>query len=1070
MKKAASLLNLQAGEEHQVILLALLSFSFGLTYFFAETAANTLFLLAFGAEQFVLIDLSLVVLLPLLGLVYNKLGQWLTATQLLIGNLTLLFVTLAGFYLLLTLSSAPWLVLALNVWYWIIVSLSTIALWSLAGQLFDVRQGKRLFGLIGAGMMLAAVVGGATLPWLIPLIGTLNLLLLAVLGMLAALIVLLSIIRHYGSQLKGVDHVETVPEVQRTSRLRPWWQERYIILLLTFVIITEVAFNLLHYAFLGFTDLRFPVEDQLAAFLGGFLSLTGLLTLLVQLGVAGRVLMRLGVGRSVQLLPATMFVFALLTAVLGIAAVPLTLLFSLTTLARLTDMVMRESVFRVVVQTLYQPLPARQQEQVLTAVEGFSLPVAAGIAVAIVVILRTFWTFSPVAMMGILAGTAVIWTILAVLLGQRAYPTALRQALTYRRLDEADLALHDASTIAILRQSLAREDPGVVIYALHRLEEAAPEGLAADLASLLNHPVTEVRLEALAKLEKLNIVAAATAVTAVLASETNPAVHGAALRTLAALSEAGAIETLRPYLASDVAEIQRGAIVGLLRYGGIEGILAAGQRLLASVQSPNNSERLLAAKILGEVGNHNFYTPLLPLLTDEDDEVRRVAVMAAARISNMRLWPLIIENLQRPAVRSAATSALIAGGEAVLPLLRDYFATAGWPLRRQLLPVYGRIGSPQASQLLLEQINAADNQIRTQAMRALHRCGFLAEERQTEQVSEQIEAEVQMAVWLLTALLILPDEKGIEQLQQAYRDQFQESRERLFLLLSFLYGPTVLQVQANLAHHSTAKQAYALETLDILLPAALKPVLFLLAPELNPAGQLEELKESMTLPVPDFIIYLQVVLTNENGRFSAWTRACALYAVGRLQVQALQANVLLCQADEDEIVRETAGWTLASLTADSDHKTKTPAASRQVITIEQVAFLRGIPLFSQVPDETLALVAHLTQTVSFMPGEHFIQQGAFEDSLYVIVEGEVDVLIDQQPVAKRYKQEVIGELAILDRRPRMASCVAATQTTALQICQSDFAVLMTENITLAQGIIRVLMQKIDQATQRSLIS
>ncbi len=288
MKKAASLLNLQAGEEHQVILLALLSFSFGLTYFFAETAANTLFLLAYGAEQFILIDLSLVVLLPLLGLVYNKLGQWLTATQLLIGNLTLLFVTLAGFYLLLTLSSAPWLVLALNVWYWIIVSLSTIALWSLAGQLFDVRQGKRLFGLIGAGMMLAAVVGGATLPWLIPLIGTLNLLLLAVLGMLAALIVLLSIIRHYGSQLKRVDLVETVPEVQRTSRLRPWWQERYIILLLTFVIITEVAFNLLHYAFLGFTDLRFPVEDQLAAFLGGFLSLTGLLTLLVQLGVAGR--------------------------------------------------------------------------------------------------------------------------------------------------------------------------------------------------------------------------------------------------------------------------------------------------------------------------------------------------------------------------------------------------------------------------------------------------------------------------------------------------------------------------------------------------------------------------------------------------------------------------------------------------------------------------------------------------------------------------------------------------------------------------------------------------------------
>jgi hypothetical protein len=328
---------------------------------------------------------------------------------------------------------------------------------------------------------------------------------------------------------------------------------------------------------------------------------------------------------------------------------------------------------------------------------------------------------------------------------------------------------------------------------------------------------------------------------------------------------------------------------------------------------------------------------------------------------------------------------------------------------------------------------------------------------------------MQTAVWLLAALLAVPYKNGIERLQQAFRDQFQESRERLFLLLSFLYGPTVLQVQENLAHESTAKQAYAAETLDILLPAALKPALLLLVPDLNVDEQLEKLKEVITVPDQDFILTLQVILANENSHFSAWTRACALYAVGRLQVQRLQANVLICQRDENEIVRETAGWTLARLTPGSDPKTKNLPTSRQVIMVEQVDFLRGIALFSQVPDETLALVAQLTQAVSFMPGEHFIHQGAFEDSLYVIVEGEVDILIDQQPVAKRYKQEVIGELAILGRRPRMASCVPVTPILALQICQKDFAALMAENITLAQGIIRVLMQKIDQATQRTLI-
>src|SRR4030095_11057152 len=63
--------------------------------------------------------------------------------------------------------------------------------WSYASSLFDTRQAKRLFGLIGSGASLGAIVGGFLAYVLVqPLGGSINLLLvLALLIALAAVVV-----------------------------------------------------------------------------------------------------------------------------------------------------------------------------------------------------------------------------------------------------------------------------------------------------------------------------------------------------------------------------------------------------------------------------------------------------------------------------------------------------------------------------------------------------------------------------------------------------------------------------------------------------------------------------------------------------------------------------------------------------------------------------------------------------------------------------------------------------------------------------------------------------------------
>jgi CRP-like cAMP-binding protein len=131
--------------------------------------------------------------------------------------------------------------------------------------------------------------------------------------------------------------------------------------------------------------------------------------------------------------------------------------------------------------------------------------------------------------------------------------------------------------------------------------------------------------------------------------------------------------------------------------------------------------------------------------------------------------------------------------------------------------------------------------------------------------------------------------------------------------------------------------------------------------------------------------------------------------------------------------------------------------------IERVLFLRGVDLFAYVPDDVLARVAQVAQIVHFAPGEQFIEQGSAGDCLYVMIDGEAGILVDNQQVARRLAREVIGELAILDKHPRRATCVAITDITALKIDQNDFTALMEESPALLQGIIKVLIQTLDEA-------
>ena len=88
--------------------------------------------------------------------------------------------------------------------------------------------------------------------------------------------------------------------------------------------------------------------------------------------------------------------------------------------------------------------------------------------------------------------------------------------------------------------------------------------------------------------------------------------------------------------------------------------------------------------------------------------------------------------------------------------------------------------------------------------------------------------------------------------------------------------------------------------------------------------------------------------------------------------------------------------------------------------------LGRLALFVDLPTEELETVAASAEEVSFSEGEWIIRQGDPQSAVYVIVEGEVAVVIDDEDRRVLSKGSFFGEVAVLLEEPASASIITRT--------------------------------------------
>lgn len=125
-------------------------------------------------------------------------------------------------------------------------------------------------------------------------------------------------------------------------------------------------------------------------------------------------------------------------------------------------------------------------------------------------------------------------------------------------------------------------------------------------------------------------------------------------------------------------------------------------------------------------------------------------------------------------------------------------------------------------------------------------------------------------------------------------------------------------------------------------------------------------------------------------------------------------------------------------------------------------FIKEIPLFANFSAEEIQRVVEISTEAHFSAGSVVVDQGDPGTVCHVIVSGEASVYVRGEYVTTSGPGSMIGEIALVDHRPRTATVVADNQMTTLQFDSKSFRVLLEEMPKAGEQILRSLRARLDR--------
>jgi len=1073
--RLAAAIGIRPGEGRIAWLLFIYFFLLSTAQFASEAVRQATFLESLGAPQLPWVYVVLAVIsLPVLT-AYTRIAGSRSLDRVITVSCLVHVVLLVVFFTLFV-NDRQWVAVSFYLWTTLFFGIAVSQLWSLATQLLDPRQARRLFAFVAAGGLLGGVPGGQLARGVVAVADTRHILLAAAAIMMAAVVIVQLLAKPLARRPRPSSLVRKRIREARGG-LAAIRSSTLLQLIASLLFVTVIAAQMVDLVFYWAVEANTSTLDQRTALVGNFFSIMGLLAFVFQIAFTRHIHRVLGVGAAARILPATLAVSTLML-IFAFQLAPAAV-FALAWMLKLTDNGLRHSVEQATRELLFLPVPAELRRPAKATIDVVVQRAGRG-AAGLILLPISFGLFGPQHVAWLLMVVVVIWLWLTSRL-RREYVRAFRAGLKSSTSDVmADIDPNDIGTVTALVAGLGAAEPRRVQHSIDLLAAYGHGGLVPPV--LLRHDDPEVRGRTLEILASSGRVDALTQVEAALLDD-DLDVRVRAARAMVALGSNSA-DRLTTRLQDPDPRLRAVAVAGLLTASDRELASRAALELDAMVSDPRSEVRAAAADALARVGEPTGWANLIQLLYDDDRAVVRAAIAAvSSRLDHGGAEPIyvpiLVSLMGDRHLRHECRNTVMAFGGNAMTGLEHFLLSPDEPLsvRREIPRTIARIGTPAAVTILETALQEDRGSLRDTLIEALvhllDRHGLKIDGRM---VVHQIHLEAQhylrhlADLWAVSSMhearLDGPyaqwqvDARVPTLLQRLLAEAMARSVGNLVGLLQLVAPPEDVRAAFHsLAGKDRRLRARALEYLDNVLSGSVRRETMLIVDESPAEDRLARASELFGIVVEAPQATLERLLFGDPSTdpSALGTVLGTVQCIGAEKLQRLYGHLEELERTSTE-PQVCAAVRHVRQMVDPDLKTVEEDKMPELPHIERVMFLQAVDPFSACAAEQVLRLAAIAKLCQFTENEVVYRTGETADTLYCVIDGRVELDTGDVATQRVGPRQSFGVRDILSGSPRTTTAVAVDTTRALAIEAADLFDLLADNIEIVKNLFRRILE------------
>jgi AAA family ATP:ADP antiporter len=853
-----TLLGIESGEESMISMLITQSVFLGIFFGAFDISAHSLFLSIFDEKMMA----RGYVVSGIAGIILTSIYTWQQTRTLFrsFATANLFFVTSLTLvlWLLLIINQAKWIVFLVFIMLGPLNILAMLGFWGTVGRLFTLRQGKRLFGLVDAGLIIGVIISCYAIPVLLSFnFSPHNILLISAAAVLTGSVMQIVIGRKF---LKTP--VESKPKQEKAAQRKSVFmllrEDSYIRIMGIFIALSVMTAFFVQYSFMAVTREQYPAEEDMARFLGIFTGSMMIFTLLIKLLVFAYLIRNYGLRTCLALSPVLIATFSVVAIVIGTAMgyTPATsgfmLFFMLLALSRLFSKSLKDSIESPSFKVIYQTIDEKVRFEVQSGMDGTINEMAALTSGLLLAGLGILSFIKLIHFSIVLFFITLLWIYFAIRLYSE-YRNSIRKALESGK--QAQLEAGQQHENVVFQNDLSARMLFQNEYYNLIIDGQRIIGLYGNnrfFENIIYHAEGSKDINLITALKNISIHAGAT-------SEIRQ-------------RSAGLAESLELILASPQQKDEK---------------LFGAQRILAGSREPQT-------------------TQVLRLLRDNITESKKLAICMIGKFRMKEMIPEVCGCLNIPGLETYTVSVLKSFGADADDNLRKYYliSSGNSDISKKILRILAKDCRPENQSFLYSRLWSNSREIKELALSSLKSCDYKAPDEEKDHLYQLISDLIGVMVWNLSARVSLRRNND-NFLLEVLNKEIARWHSFLFNILSITYDSrSIGTIRENIESATVASVNYALEMIDMVIDESLKPKLIPLLDIISDEDKVKSLYQFYPGEIPEYNKLIDDIINRDYNLVGIWTKACAIRNILHIKGNTLGESVIALLFSPEPILRE----------------------------------------------------------------------------------------------------------------------------------------------------------------------